>query len=253
LFSGFRFISCHVFSLVTLGSLKSPVFVSQLHPISNHLPTVFSFQVSLSSGQKSSPHLMLQVWLELLNFFKEKPVHTLQTDTTYILEKARRVSRAALAEFFGLGSARVAAGGASSLVPPEPQSPPSPQSPVSSSPQSPVLLSQPPGPAFRTPPSHPGLGMSGSHPSRGGLWPSPEGARSGSPLSTSLPEGARSGSPLSTSSPVGARAGSLLSSPSPVGARAGSPLPAAALEGVLSNKRLPGRPMSGRLPDKLRP
>ena len=51
LFSGFAIF----FLFISLGSLKSPVFVSQLHPITNHLTTVFSFPVLLSSSQ--NPHL----------------------------------------------------------------------------------------------------------------------------------------------------------------------------------------------------
>ena len=91
-----------------------------------------------------------------MNFFDKKPVHMLPMDTTYIWKETKRVNRAALEELFGLGGCTC---GASSLVPPDPQSPELP----------------------------------GSHPLRGAeLWhlptSSPEGARSGSPLSTPSPE-----------------------------------------------------------------
>jgi len=124
-------------------------------------------------------------------FFYDKPVHLLVTDTSHIWEEAERVNRAAL-EIFGRGSSQVAAGDASSLVPPA----------------SPPAKSQP-------------AKMSGSHLlRRGGIC----GLHQREPLSTSSPEGTRAGSPLFSSSPEGTRAGSPLFSSSPEGARAGSPL-----------------------------
>ena len=47
------------------------------------------------------------------SFFYEKPVHLLITDTSYILEEAKRVNQAALEEIFGRRSAQV---GPSSLL-----------------------------------------------------------------------------------------------------------------------------------------
>ena len=88
-------------------------------------------------GAESNPLQKLKVSNELLDFFNEKPVHMLVTDTSYIWEEAERVNSAALKEIFGLGYARVAAGDASSLVPPKSQ-PPNSQPPTSQSPAKPV-------------------------------------------------------------------------------------------------------------------
>ena len=70
-------------------------------------------------GKEPNPLRRLKVSNELLDFFYEKPVHMLVTDTSHIWEEAEGVNRAALEQLFGRGSAQVAAGGSSSLVPPK--------------------------------------------------------------------------------------------------------------------------------------
>jgi len=58
-------------------------------------------------GQETSPLKKLKVTNDLLDFFYDKPVHTMGTDVTHIREEAERVNCAALEKIFGLGSARV--------------------------------------------------------------------------------------------------------------------------------------------------
>ena len=67
-------------------------------------------------GTESSLLRKLKLSNDLLEFFHEKPVHMMVTDTSYIWEEAERVNL-------------LAAGGASSLVPLAPQ-PPAPQPPA---------------------------------------------------------------------------------------------------------------------------
>ena len=69
-------------------------------------------------GKKANPLKRLKVSKELLDFFFEKPMHLLITDSAHILEEAEKVNQAALEEIFGQRSAQVAAGAASSHVPP---------------------------------------------------------------------------------------------------------------------------------------
>ena len=68
--------------------------------------------------KKTNPLRRLKVSNKLIDFFYEKPVHLLITDTSHILEEVERVNQAALEEIFGQRFAQVAAGAASSLVPP---------------------------------------------------------------------------------------------------------------------------------------